>query len=209
MGGHLFIINGDLTKIASDALLVPTDDGSRIEPQWRPLFKGREDEIPKAWGNQRLKALRRVPKEPQIWLGNIGRVGNRSDFSAFAPTVKNFVKKADAALRTVPDEERIYPGRTNDLRSTWWAPDKAAAEARRDISPQVWWRRSLSWRRKMLSTSSWSPTAKSLMPQPREHAGNASVMAKKPGRGRFPQISDRRRNNSLRTPSNPLPVPAC
>ena len=70
MGGHLFIINGDLTKIACDALLVPTDGGSRMERQWRPLFKSKEDEIPKAWGNQRLEALRRVPKEPQPQASN-------------------------------------------------------------------------------------------------------------------------------------------
>ena len=40
MSGHLFIINGDLTKVACDAILIPTDERFKIEmPRWRALLR--------------------------------------------------------------------------------------------------------------------------------------------------------------------------
>lgn len=41
MGGHLFIINGDLTKLACDAVLLPTDESFRIEDAWHDLVNDR------------------------------------------------------------------------------------------------------------------------------------------------------------------------
>lgn len=38
--GHVFIINGDLTKIACDALLIPTDGAVNITASWRQFLHG-------------------------------------------------------------------------------------------------------------------------------------------------------------------------
>lgn len=108
MDGHLFIINGDLTKVACDALLLPTDGGSTIEPAWRSLIKGREHDIPKSWATDVVRPLTRRCGEPHVWLGNVGQVGDTSDFSAFAPTVREFVVRAHAELQTVDDNDRIF-----------------------------------------------------------------------------------------------------
>ena len=108
-GFHLFIINGDLSKIACDALLVPTDERFTIEQPWRALLHEQRHEIPKQWGGERVVALPVRRKEPRIWLGNAGRTGDSSGFSAFAPIVQDFVVKAGAEVRAVEDSERIYP----------------------------------------------------------------------------------------------------
>jgi hypothetical protein len=42
-------------------------------------------------------------------LGNVGQVGTESDFEVFKPTVREFVKKAVEHLRTISDDDRIYP----------------------------------------------------------------------------------------------------
>ncbi|MCV7281689.1 SIR2 family protein [Mycolicibacterium flavescens] len=108
MGGHLFIINGDLTKIACDAILVPTDSAFTIEAPWDRLLAGRKDERPDSWRGRRVIALPPRSKEPRIWLGNVGQVGHSSDFSAFEPIVRDFVVEAAAEARRNDDTDRIY-----------------------------------------------------------------------------------------------------
>lgn len=107
MTGHLFIVNGDLTKIACDAILIPTDPGFNIEKPWKRLLADRE--IPTTWDGSRLAPIDRSGKEPHIWLGNVGLPGNKWDFKPFKPTVTRFVEKASEAARKVEDGNRIYP----------------------------------------------------------------------------------------------------
>lgn len=108
MAGHLFIINGDLTKVACDAVLVPTDQSVYVENHWRPFLRSRNYSKPGAWepGDVFLSA---DEKMPHVWLGNIGQPGDHSDFSVFAPTVDAFVAKATAKVDEVPDSDRISP----------------------------------------------------------------------------------------------------
>lgn len=42
MSGHLFIMNGDLTKVACDAILIPTDAGLGFTLSWKRLLRGKE-----------------------------------------------------------------------------------------------------------------------------------------------------------------------
>ncbi len=107
MAGHLFVVNGDLTKLACDAILIPTDPGFNIETPWEDLLAGRK--LPAIWDANNLAPLARAGKEPKIWLGNIGLPGRIWKFDAFEPTVKRFVEKASAAARLVDDDDRIYP----------------------------------------------------------------------------------------------------
>jgi hypothetical protein len=105
--GHLFIVNGDLTKIACDAILIPTDPGFNIEPPWQDLLAGRV--LPKRWDSTSLAPLDRAGTEPRIWLGNVGLPGNTWKFDRFKPAVRRFVEKASAAARLVDNTARIYP----------------------------------------------------------------------------------------------------
>jgi hypothetical protein len=104
--GHLFIINGDLTKIACDAILIPTDAAFHITASWRKLLRGKT--IPKSWDNANVVQLDSSAKEPHIWLGNAGQIGGDSDFTVFEPIINEFVEKSIAALRRRRDDDRIY-----------------------------------------------------------------------------------------------------
>lgn len=107
MGGHLFIINGDLTKVACDALLIPTDSGCKIEDHWLGFVESRGYAKPDSWklGDVFLSAS---DKTPHIWLGNIGQPTSSADFEAFAPTARAFISQAKAQLAGVNDDKRIY-----------------------------------------------------------------------------------------------------
>jgi hypothetical protein len=104
--GHLFIINGDLTKIASDAILIPTDAGLSLTSSWKRFL--REKTYQKHFDSQVMRALPGASKEPHIWLGNIGQVGSRAEFSVFEPTLREFVEKSVKELKTVKRADRIY-----------------------------------------------------------------------------------------------------
>ncbi len=97
MGGHLFIINGDLTKVACDALLIPTDTEHKVEDHWRGFLESRRYTKPGPW--ELGDVFPSVSDTtPHIWLGNIGQSTNGADFEAFAPTVEAFISQATARL---------------------------------------------------------------------------------------------------------------
>lgn len=108
MGGHLFIINGDLNKIACDAVLLPTDGAFKIEPQWDGLIEGGRDEVPNTWDGHQVVPLGRRDKKPRVWLGNVGQYGEQSEFSVFSPIVEEFVERAADDAKSTPNAERIY-----------------------------------------------------------------------------------------------------
>jgi len=103
--GHLYIINGDLTRLACDAVLVPTDKNLVIESTWERLTANKR--IPRSWVGRHAMPLERSPREPWVWLGNIGRPGGETDFSAFLPALEEFVAGAATALRDGEDDWRI------------------------------------------------------------------------------------------------------
>jgi len=107
VGGHLFIINGDLTKIACDALLIPTDGVLHITEAWQGLLSGVV--LPHRWGAETVLEVHAVPKEPRIWLGRAGLAGDHAEFAAFASVIAEFVKQAVAKLTFVNSADRIYP----------------------------------------------------------------------------------------------------
>ena len=103
MSGHLFIIDGDLTQIACDAILIPTDYRLRIEDHWMSLLE-REchlDQLAQlrmdlagSWGGKSMIKLKRIDDHPQVWLGNIGKDGNESIYSDFADEIEEFITLA-------------------------------------------------------------------------------------------------------------------
>ncbi|MCW2741806.1 MAG: uncharacterized protein JWR45_2228, partial [Blastococcus sp.] len=40
MGGHVFVVGADLTRLSCDDVLVPTDRSLRVAPSWCPLLPG-------------------------------------------------------------------------------------------------------------------------------------------------------------------------
>lgn len=107
MSGHLFIINGDLNKIACDAVLLPTDNEFTIESKWDGLIEDYRGEIPDAWDGRHVIPLSQRHRKPRVWLGNVGQYGEQTEFSVFAPVVEEFVVNARAATDT-RSRERIY-----------------------------------------------------------------------------------------------------
>ncbi|MCZ0732514.1 SIR2 family protein [Mycolicibacterium iranicum] len=104
-GGHLFIVNGDLTRIACDAILIPTDEKFRIEPYWRGVVT--QDALPLNWGSRsliELPAKFRVDSAENdkiaVWLSNVGQVGNQSGFEAFEAKIREFITNAKSACNT-------------------------------------------------------------------------------------------------------------
>ncbi|PQE01978.1 SIR2 family protein [Mycobacterium sp. EPG1] len=110
MGGHLFIINGDLTKLACDAVLIPTDAASKVEAHWHAVVDSRDTKIPRPWGADRVATLTYRPGGPLVILGNVGQHGVRSGFDAFEPVVREFVLHALKELNAAAfqDRKRIY-----------------------------------------------------------------------------------------------------
>lgn len=101
--GHLFIINGDLTKLACDAILVPTDDNFRIESYWHDVVP--HERLPLQWGTD---SVMRLPTEFRkdsadkgkvgVWLANIGFAGDQSGFDAYESTIREYITAARARL---------------------------------------------------------------------------------------------------------------
>lgn len=97
--GHVFIINGDLTKIACDALLIPTDGVVNITPSWREFL--RDKTYPAFFRSRVMPAVPTPAQEPHVWLGNLGQSLLSWTFSAFEETLSEFAHSAVAALKEV------------------------------------------------------------------------------------------------------------
>jgi hypothetical protein len=55
-----------------------------------------------------MRALPNDSKEPDIWLGNLGQLGDSLEFSVFEETVREFVQKAVSELEKRKADDRIY-----------------------------------------------------------------------------------------------------
>lgn len=112
MPGHLFIVDGDLTKLACDAWLLPTDPSFSVsgsfahavglekpdrllQPPWRP--------------NEfvRLFSTDSRGEDPDIWLGDVGRYG--ADVSHYVAVATAFVDAASAHVAVRHTERRHLP----------------------------------------------------------------------------------------------------
>lgn len=88
MAGHLFIVHGDLTAIACDAIFVPTDSSFTFTESWDSLELVRPSE---GWAGRKVIRYRAKPGEPELWLGEIGRPGHDNVFADFEPAITDFV----------------------------------------------------------------------------------------------------------------------
>lgn len=110
-GGHLFIINGDLTQLACDAILVPTDDNFWIEPYWRDVVP--HEKLPLQWGTESVISLPAAfhtdfadKDKVAVWLGNIGVAGDQSGFDSYESTIREYIAAAKSAV--IAGSGRLY-----------------------------------------------------------------------------------------------------
>jgi len=86
--GHLYVIDGDLTRIACDAWLLPTDDSYKITSLWHRMLSDtdldahnedgrwlRPSAIEELGGRYVARYGSTAPDDPQIFLGKIGGGG--------------------------------------------------------------------------------------------------------------------------------------
>ena len=74
MSGHVFIVRGDLRKLACDAWLIPCSRRARPGNEWFLRgYDGPRQGTPFVDGGPRVQPLSEpVPGQPRAWLGRIG-----------------------------------------------------------------------------------------------------------------------------------------
>ena len=119
---HVFIVQGDLTRVACDAWLMPCGIDARPNHSWwtdgerNPFFEWPRPPLDWAWDGRRCFKLHRMMRVgqggqrlPSPWLCNVGG-GRRSDVSWFVDGVREFMERVsdDEELR-VPVNGRARP----------------------------------------------------------------------------------------------------
>lgn len=107
-GGHLFIIDGDVSTLACDAWLLPTDLRFSITNSFCKAVGLPERAIlpnaPSSWGGRGCLYLDHLNGDgrPDLWLGDIGRQGD--DLQHYEQRAGEFIEAASARVRaTRPD----------------------------------------------------------------------------------------------------------
>ena len=80
MSGHVFVVRGDLRKLACDAWLIPTSGRARPGNEWfLPGYDGPRQGGPFADGRPRVQPLLDpAPNRPRPWLGRWWKAGGRA-----------------------------------------------------------------------------------------------------------------------------------
>lgn len=102
--GHVFVVNGDLKKIACDAWLLPTDVTFHVTPAWADVVIA----LPAAgghitglrWDGKRVLRWTDIGESPAIWLGDIGAIN--ADPGWYCAGLATFVEEAASAIRGAP-----------------------------------------------------------------------------------------------------------
>jgi hypothetical protein len=108
--GHLFIVDADLTKLACDAWLLPTDRRFRISESFRGAVKPALPEWleDRKWaGGESFQPYHpdRDLAVPWMWLGDIGRDRDTPP-SFFAERAADFVRKVGPKVKECPSGGR-------------------------------------------------------------------------------------------------------
>ncbi|WCB37657.1 SIR2 family protein [Gordonia polyisoprenivorans] len=65
--GHLFVLQGRIEKVRSDAVVVPTDRWFNVEPHWYALFGGRAPAQPVGWSGN----YQRADDSGRVWFVSV------------------------------------------------------------------------------------------------------------------------------------------
>jgi hypothetical protein len=94
--GHLFIIEGDLTQLACDAILVPSSRKLGLK-NWPKL---NIDRSTLSWASESQKVMLARPAQgddgqhPAVWIGDVGLAGDSAYFADFEAVVTDYVTQA-------------------------------------------------------------------------------------------------------------------
>ncbi len=107
MGGHLFVVQGDLRTLHCDSWLVPVDASVEASDSWSgtEAWKRIRDALPSAFpdGRRVVEVPWTGPRRP--WPANVAS-GTRTPESWQAETVRQFLEAASAAPPALTDRER-------------------------------------------------------------------------------------------------------
>lgn len=101
--GHVFVIDGDVSKLACDAWLLPTDHRFSITRSFCQAVgmphEGALPNAPKSWNGQGCLFLGELNRDgqPDLWLGDIGRHG--ASFDHFVQRAAEFIVRAATKVR--------------------------------------------------------------------------------------------------------------
>jgi hypothetical protein len=107
MSGHFYVVDGDLTKLACDAWLLPTDRSFSITSSWcRILGMPSADRLTETpWGASEFARRFRDIEGSEVWLGKIGGQGTEG----FVAAATQFVTKAAESCRERARRENRRP----------------------------------------------------------------------------------------------------
>lgn len=110
--GHLFIVQGDIRKLACDAWLLPTDASFNVSESFGPAVGLQNGgRLPnRDWGDHPFQPLnqRREESQPWIWLGDIGRDPSAPP-SFFGERAGGYVELVASRLQGPPIAGRDRP----------------------------------------------------------------------------------------------------
>src|SRR5262245_24439551 len=105
MSGHVFIVHGDITKLACDAWLLPGGPSGVPSPMWMTSLPREADEpLPKNWSSKDNRILRwkkRSANDPVPFLADVG--GSRgTPIAWYVEAARQFLARATADLQNIP-----------------------------------------------------------------------------------------------------------
>jgi SIR2-like domain len=112
MRGHLFVVDGNIEKLAVDAWYLPVDRIFNVTNVWADtrskIAQDIWDERTFDWGQDELARFLAVVDDSDVWLGNVGRKSS-VDASHYAECAIHFVTKASEKWRKENPEEPRLP----------------------------------------------------------------------------------------------------
>lgn len=117
MAGHVFIVQGDLRKLACDAWLLPCDTRTRPESDWLEHIPGMPSEFdwpppPEGWRQGVVRAIELAhwpSSAPTPWLVNVGAVEGEKIAWYVAGAAEFLARAGEAAVHHAPRNRRAKP----------------------------------------------------------------------------------------------------
>jgi SIR2-like domain len=100
--GHLFVVDGNLERIAVDAWYLPLDDKFRWTPAWQATIDAVDPQLRKTsqipWGEGELVRYFGESTHSDVWVGNVGRQ-NGADAVHYINCARQFIMSASEKWR--------------------------------------------------------------------------------------------------------------
>lgn len=109
MSGHVFIVHGDITRIACDAWLLPGGPDAGPGQSWLPAVAPHPAEpLPQSWPNKTDRIVRWAKlseTDPEPFLAHVGG-SHRTPVAWYVEAVEQFFERATAFLKNKPPKNK-------------------------------------------------------------------------------------------------------